>query len=121
MTNFVADTADDFISAANEKFGGNNPGTTDADASYRYSFKDGKLINVSFTFKVTSDFAAGSPTKQTGTSLRKLSDSRRSTRRNTRTVTKQSTETGTLIKSRRLSRRKPTMMRTTPRRQLTRK
>jgi hypothetical protein len=103
MTNFKADTLSDFIEAAAKEYGAGSLGKTEPVTTREpFLFKDGKLTKVSFTFKATVDFAAfgggstkGSPTRPTGTPLRKLSNSRWSTRGNTRPVTRQPSSSGT--------------------------
>jgi hypothetical protein len=57
MTSFRADTLTEFMDAAAEKFGAGGLGETDYHVSSAYIFKNGKLIDVSFTLTVTIDFA----------------------------------------------------------------
>jgi hypothetical protein len=66
MTKFNAITVDQFMHAANKKFGGNDLGMTDAKPSFSYSFKDGRITKVSFTCPITLDYAeigGGKPDK----------------------------------------------------------
>ena len=66
MTSFNADTIQEFMDAAAEKFGAGGLGETEYHVNSSYRFRDGKLIDVSFTLKVTIDFATfggGKPDK----------------------------------------------------------
>jgi hypothetical protein len=67
MTQFKADTLSDFIEAAAKTYGDGNLGKTEPVTTMEgYHFKDGKLTQISFTFKATSDsatFGGGNPDK----------------------------------------------------------
>lgn len=58
MTKFAADTVEDFMDAANTKFGGDDLGSTDVKQSFKYGgFKDGKLLKVEFLCPIDVDYA----------------------------------------------------------------
>jgi hypothetical protein len=66
MTSFRADTLKEFMEAAAEKFGAGGLGETEYHVNSSYVFRNGKLIDVSFTLAVTIDFATfggGKPDK----------------------------------------------------------
>src|SRR4051812_24989969 len=68
MTKFNADTVQEFMAAANKKFGGKNLGQTHANptASRTFNKKTKKLTAVAFTCPITEDFAevgGGKPDK----------------------------------------------------------
>ena len=68
MTKFNADTVDDFLKAAAKKFGGDSAGATDVDQTklWKGRFNKGKLTNLSFTLRITMDYAevgGGKPDK----------------------------------------------------------
>ena len=68
MTKFSANTVQEFMAAANKKFGGKNLGQTHAKpaASRTFNKKTKKLTAVAFTCPVTEDFAevgGGKPDK----------------------------------------------------------
>jgi hypothetical protein len=68
MTKFNADTVQEFMAAANKRYGGKNLGQTHAKpaAAHTFNKKTGKLVSVTFTCPITEDYAevgGGKPDK----------------------------------------------------------
>ncbi len=76
MTKFSGDTVEDFMDAANAKYGGGDLGETTVKPSFKYGgFKDGKLLKVEFSCPVDVDFAepgSGKPDDENKTSIAEI-------------------------------------------------
>lgn len=74
---FPANSASEFIAAANKKYGGNTLGETTPKFAWKYGgFKDGKLVKVEFTLSVDVDYAevgSGSPDPENKVAIGQIS------------------------------------------------
>ena len=76
MTTFNADSVADFMAKANQKYGGQDLGDTEAKPSFKYGgFKDGKIAKLEFSCPIEMDYAefgSGKPDENNKKAIKKV-------------------------------------------------